>query len=504
MNLREIINGTGCVVTGDIPATDVVSVEYDSRKVTKGSVFVAVPGHKSDGHKYIETAMKAGALAVVYQTGNGIMTEQEIKELAASYGCVAVGSSDTRNAVAYLCRNFYGKPDESLYIYGVTGTKGKTTVTFMLRNIFRCAGSRSGLIGTVCNYLADKRIDTPFTTPEARENYEFMKAMKEEGLTDLIMEVSSLGLKYDRVAGMRFKVGCFTNLYEDHIADDEHPDMDDYLSSKLMLWDRCDNAVINADTVEYERVAGAAKGKCNIVTYSIDKGADVTCSDITSVKTGLVSGMSFHLKSPWYDGQFSIPLPGVFNVGNALCAIAVSGLAGIPEDAVREGLKTVFVPGRMQPVPNSLGINIIVDYAHNAAGLENVLSAINGIKKGKVITVFGCGGNRSVTRRYEMGEVSGRMSDYTVITSDNPRNEEPEDIIAYIVEGMKRTSGSYEVVVDRTEAIRRAISMAKTDDYVLIAGKGHEDYQEFKDKKRIHFDDFEVASSIVREPEAER
>ncbi|MBO4636844.1 MAG: UDP-N-acetylmuramoyl-L-alanyl-D-glutamate--2,6-diaminopimelate ligase, partial [Clostridiales bacterium] len=478
MTLKEIMRDITYEEVIPFSDAEITSVEYDSRKAGPGSVFVAVPGHKSDGHRYIESALMQGASAVVFQKTNSILTFDQAAAMAKKYGAQAACVDDSRYAVAIMSRNIAGDPGASMNLFGVTGTKGKTTVTFMLRNIFRCAGRKSGLIGTVCNYLGEERIDTPFTTPEARENYMFMRDLKDASINDLIMEVSSLGLKYDRVAGMNYKVGAFTNLYEDHIADDEHPDMDDYISCKVMLFDHCENAVINADSDAFDRVADYASGKCNIVTYSMDKDADVRCTEMKINENGLVPGMEFTVRSPWYNGIFSIPLPGIFNVSNALCAISVSGLAGIPEDAVREGLKTVFVPGRMQPVPNSLGLNIVVDYAHNAAGLENVLEAIKAVKKGDVITVFGCGGNRSVTRRYEMGEVSGKMSDYTVITSDNPRNEKPMDIIAYILEGMKKTDGRYEVIPDRTEAIRKAGSMAKKGDYVLIAGKGHEDYQE--------------------------
>ena len=317
------------------------------------------------------------------------------------------------------------------------------------------------------------------------------------------MEVSSQGLKLDRVYGIRYRCACFTNLYEDHIAPNEHPDMEDYMRCKLKIFDNCENGIINTDCEAGRQAAEYASSRCNVITYGLAEGAQVRASDLTKKRMGHVTGTEFTVTSPFYNGRVFTALPGEFNVYNALCAITCAGVLGVDFEAVKQALGEISVPGRVQPVENNLEITILVDYAHNAAALESVVRTLRDYTEGRIITVFGCGGNRSRTRRFEMGEVSGNLSDYTVITSDNPRNEAPEAIIEDIVTGISKTSGKYEIVQDRSEAICRAIEMAAPGDTVLIAGKGHEDYQIFADKT-IHFDDHEQAQLAVKKAEAKR
>lgn len=501
--LSTILHDTSYqVVCGDLKKR-ITSVEYDSRKVADGSMFVAIKGFTSDGHDFIEKAVEAGASAVAVDKNRENYPNEELQALVSGKDVTVVEIEDTRKAIALLSATFYNHPEDRLDLVGVTGTKGKTTITFMIREILKRAGHESGLIGTVCNMIGDEKRKASHTTPESHEVYELLEEMARKSFDSCVMEVSSQGLKLDRVYGLRFDVGCFTNLYEDHIGPNEHPDMEDYLNCKLRIFDSSRTAVVNNDCPVSKTVIEYASGKCPVYTYGLTPDSDCYASNIKAEKRNGITGTSFDLVSPWYEGEIFVALPGKFNVYNALCAISVAGLLKVSFDKVTGALANVFVPGRVQPVKNDLGISILVDYAHNAASLENVLLTLKEYTEGKIITVFGCGGNRSTTRRFEMGEVSGKLSDYTVITSDNPRKEEPMQIIDNIVTGMERTDGEYEVVPDRAEAISKAIASAKPGDTVLIAGKGHEDYQIFADRT-IHFDDCEVAAEAALKIREER
>jgi len=488
------------LITGDLEK-ETVSVEYDSRKAVPGSIFVCVRGFTVDGHAYAEKAAEKGASAIIVDSGREGFSDEELILLAERYGLTVVEIEDTHKHLSDLSANFYGHPEKILSVYGITGTKGKTTTAFMLREILERSGRNTGLIGTVCNIIAGEKIHSEHTTPESKDLYEMMGALVNAGSSSLVMEVSSQGLKLDRVRGIRYRTAAFTNLYEDHIGTNEHPDMEDYISCKLRIFDNCDTGILNLDCSVADRVMEYCKGKVELLTYAIDNGADFTAKNLRPERRGHVTGTVFELDSVYYKGDIFVALPGKFNVYNALCAICTAYKEGIGIDAVREALANISVPGRMQPVENDFGVNILVDYAHNAAALESVLDTLREYTEGRIITVFGCGGNRSVTRRFEMGEVSGRLSDHTIITSDNPRNEKPEDIIANIVTGISKTDGEYEVEPDRTSAIKLAVNMARAGDTVLIAGKGHEDYQEFENKRTIHFDDCQQAREAVAERE---
>jgi len=308
------------------------------------------------------------------------------------------------------------------------------------------------------------------------------------------MEVSSQGLMLDRVYGCAYRIGVFTNLYHDHIGPHEHKDMDDYLKAKLILFSRCDQAVINRDIAVYETVRAAATGP--VTTYGMGPDCDVRAEDIEQVVETDRIGTRFTLRSPFYNGSVFVGMPGRFNVYNALVAISCAGLLGVPFEAVQEGLSGITVPGRVQPVQTGSDFQLIVDYAHNAASLENLLETLREYVKGRLIVVFGNGGDRARSRRFEMGEVAGRMADLTVITSDNPRTEDPMRIIDDIITGITPTGGTYVVVPDRREAIGRSIELARPGDLIVIAGKGHENYQIFADRT-IHFDDAETAAELL-------
>ena len=491
------------LIKGD-SGTDIDSVQFDSRACKQGSLFVAIKGFNSDGHEYIRAAADKGASAVLIDsTRDKDRYPQDLILESSGTDMAILETRDTRKALGIVSGEVYGHPERSLDIAGITGTKGKTTITFMLRSILECAKIPSGLVGTVKNIAAGKDIKSEHTTPESSDLYKMMKDMVDAGDKALVMEVSSQGLKFDRVFGVRYKAAAFTNLYEDHIAPDEHPDMEDYLASKLKIFDDCEVGIINGDSSYAADASEYAQGKCDILFYGTDGNVDIKASDIRHFSEGYASGSIFELTSPWYKGEVKIGLPGKFNVSNALCAIACAGVMGVPFEAVKEGLAKAFVPGRMQPVANDLGISVIVDYAHNAAALENVLLTVREYTDKGIICVFGCGGNRSRTRRFEMGEVSGKLADITVITSDNPRKEDPLAIIEDIVTGIKPTGGTFETEPDRALAIKHAMNIAKEGDVVVIAGKGHEDYQIFADRT-IHFDDCEAAKQAAVEIKEER
>jgi UDP-N-acetylmuramoyl-L-alanyl-D-glutamate--2,6-diaminopimelate ligase len=490
------------LLAGDLKSR-ITSVEYDSRKVNESGLFVAIKGFTSDGHGFIKKALESGAACIVAEKTRDILSDDELIALAGEHNAAVVTTDDTRKAIAILSANFYEHPEDRLDLVGVTGTKGKTTVTFMLHEILKRDDHGTGLMGTVCNLVGDEKRKASHTTPESHEIYEFLEELARKNFDSCVMEVSSQGLKLDRVYGLKFDVGCFTNLYEDHIAPNEHPDMEDYLNCKLKIFDSSAIGVVNRDCDVADKVLEYATSRCRVYTYGLTSESDCYATDIKTVRKGSVTGTEFNVVSPWYEGPMFVSLAGKFNVYNALCAICVAGILKVSYPKVKAALGMVRVPGRLQAVENNLGVNILVDYAHNAASLENVLNTLREYTPGRIITVFGCGGNRSVTRRFEMGEVSGNLSDYTIITSDNPRKEEPSEIIANIVTGMEKTSGKYETEIDRTTAIYKAIDMAKEGDTVLIAGKGHEDYQIFADKT-IYFDDSVTAAEAVRETEAKR
>ena len=497
MKLEELLRNVDYdYVAGSLDKI-VEGVEFDSRKVTVNSLFVAVIGFKSDGHSYIEKAIEQGASVIVVDAQRKVYGKSELEKISADKDVTFIEAKDNRIALAQCSSSFYGLPQNKLDIFGVTGTKGKTTTTFMLYEIFKACEDKSGLIGTVCNIVDGMQEKAIHTTPESKDLYELLGRFVSSSSRRIAMEVSSQGLKLNRTYGLKYKIACFTNLYEDHIAPEEHPDMEDYLRCKLKIFDTADIAVVNGDSNEAARVLAYAGDSCkSVITYGFSNEYDCYATDVRPEQRDGTVGTCFNVVSPWYKGEIFIPIPGDFNVYNALCALCVAGVENISFDIVKTALEGVFVPGRLQSVKNNQGFSCVVDYAHNAASLESVLKALRGYTEHEIITVFGCGGQRAIQRRFEMGEVSGKYSDLTVITSDNPRGENPSDIIENIITGIEKTDGKYIVIPDRKEAISYAVQRAKKGDMILIAGKGHEDYQIFADRT-IHFDDFETATEII-------
>lgn len=497
MLLSTLFQGTEYRLISGSMRRRVSSIEENSGKVVKDSLFVAIIGFEVDGHSYIPKAIENKAGCIVVDSDRKSFPDDELISLYGDSDITIIEVKSTRRALAILCAAFFNHPEDRMDLVGVTGTKGKTTTTYMIHNILELDDNASGLIGTVGKCFGKEERETKNTTPDAHELFADLEEMALKQFDSCVMEVSSQGLKLDRVYGIRFDIGCFTNFYEDHISANEHPDMRDYLESKLVLFDNTKTAVINADCAVAKQVINYASSRCPVYTYGLTEDSDCYAKNIRHEVRNGVSGSLFNLVCPWYEGEVFLSLPGKFNVYNALCAICTAGLLKVDFETVLKGLATAKVPGRVQPVENKLGLSILIDYAHNAASLESVLKSLSEYTKGDIISVFGCGGNRSYTRRREMGVVSGNFANYTIITSDNPRDEEPMSIIAMIEEGIMSTGGKYEVVEDRAQAIQKAISMAKPGDTVVIAGKGHENYQEFEHKRRIFFSDSKVASDVV-------
>ena len=398
---------------------------------------------------------------------------------------------DTRLAEAICAANFYEHPEEKLKMVGVTGTKGKTTTTFMIKEILEKQGSKVGLIGTVATYINGKKYeDSDRTTPDSIHLFEILRKMVDAETEIAVMEVSSQSLKLNRVYGIHFNVGVFTNLSEDHISLKEHPDMEDYFESKLKLFDMCDIAYVNADDLYGQRVIREAK--CEIKTYGIDNEANNIAKDITITN----SYADFKEKLYGKNERIKVGIPGRFSIYNALAAICVAVKFNATVDNIKEALTDIKVPGRSELIPNKKGLTIMIDYAHSPKSLESILQAVAAYTRGRVISVFGCGGDRDSAKRPMMGEISGRVADYTIITSDNPRTENPEEIVKEIELGIKNTKGKYECIVDRTEAIKKAIAMANKNDIIVLAGKGHEPYQEINHKK-YPFDERIIVNEII-------
>ncbi len=488
MELAKLLQGIdNCKAKGDT-TIDIKQITSDSRKVKPGSLFIAIKGYDFDGHDYIETAVEAGAVAVMMDIS------ADLKKVTLKKGVVAIICDDTRKALAKVSCNFYGDPSRFFKLIGITGTKGKTTTTYMIKSILEKAGHKVGLIGTVANYIGDECLGySSRTTPESIELQELFYRMAKAKCDYVVMEVSSQSLKLHRVDGCHFDYGIFTNLYKDHISLKEHASMDEYFESKLKLFSMCPVGYVNADDFKCNKIIKESPN-CQIKTYSVDNKSDLIAKDITITNVSV----DFKVKLGQRNERIRVNIPGRYSVYNALAAISVTSSIGVDAETIKEGLNDVLVPGRNELVPNKKELAIMIDYAHTAESLQNILQAAKTYTPGKVICVFGCGGDRDKEKRPVMGEVSGRLADYTFVTTDNPRTEDPLDIISQIEEGISKTKGKYEVVPDRKEAIRKAIEMMNKRDIVIIAGKGHEMYQEINGEKHP-FDERQIVKEILGE-----
>ncbi len=488
MNLKELLIGlTGLKARGNLDV-DITGVECNSEKVKKGELFVAIKGFKEDGHRFINNAIENGATAILIEEGC------DLKSFKVKEDTVVIMAENTREALAIVACNFYKNPSKNFKLIGITGTKGKTTTTFMIKEMLEKAGKKVGLIGTISTYINGKKIkDSDRTTPESLELQQIFSKMVDEKVEIVVMEVSSQSLKLHRVDGCNFDIVVFTNFSEDHISKIEHLDMKEYLNSKLRLFEMCKTGIVNADDVQGAKIPKLFP-ESSITTFGIDNFANVMARDITVTNTYA----DFKVKLTDRNERVKVGIPGRFSVYNSLAAICVAKNFNIAPEIIKESLLEVRVPGRSEMVDNKFEIPIMIDYAHSPESLENILQATKSYTRGKVISVFGCGGDRDTGKRPIMGEISGRIADFTIITSDNPRTEDPKNIIEQIEKGMKKTKGKYIVIVDRKEAIKEAIKMASKIDTIVIAGKGHELYQEINGEK-IPFDEREIIKEITKE-----
>lgn len=463
---------------------DITTLTNDSRKVEKGSVFVCISGAVRDAHDFIPDVIAKGAAAIVIE-----------KDVESVEGVTYIKVDDSRKALAYMSAAYFGYPAEKLKTIGITGTKGKTTTTYMVKSILETAGIKTGLIGTIESIVGDEKIPAVNTTPESYRVQELFAQMVDAGLDAVVMEVSSQALMQHRVDGFTFDIGVFTNLEPDHIGENEHKDFADYMHCKSLLFQQCKLGIFNGDS---EHIEGILAGHtCQVIKYGYDAGNDIVASNVELLNEGGALGVKYHV-SGLYDMDVECNVPGSFSVYNSLTAVAICKQFEVEESKIKAALMNVHVKGRIELVPVSKKFTVMIDYAHNAMALESLLTTLKAYEPGRLVCLFGCGGNRAKSRRYEMGEVSSRLADLTIVTSDNPRNEEPMDIINDILIGVAKADGEYVTIPDRKEAIAYSLLNAKEGDIVVLAGKGHEDYQEIKGVKH-HMDERELIAQVIAE-----
>lgn len=452
--------------------TEVTSVIYDTRQeIIPGACFVCISGTVFDGHNYAKEAAQKGANVIVAE--RYVELPQEV---------TLIVTNDNRKALARISAAWFGYPAEQLRMIGVTGTKGKTTTACMIRSILLEAGIKTDLIGTIEITVNGVATPASHTTPESYVLQEYLRKMADAGTECVVMEVSSQGLKLSRVEGIHFDIGVFTNLEPDHIAPGEHPDFADYLYCKSLLFRRCMVGIANVEDEHFEEIF--CNATCEIKTFGLTEEADYSAKKVDLYNAGGVVGVQFEMNRP-DAGSFpvTVDIPGKFNVYNALAAATVCLQLDVPVEVIQESLKKVAVRGRVELVPVSEKFAVMLDYAHNGMSLRSLLTTLREYQPKRLVCVFGCGGNRAKDRRFEMGEIASEYADLTIVTSDNPRFEEPEAIIEDILTGVQRKNGRYETIVDRKEAIRHVLDIAEEGDLIVVAGKGHEDYQEIRGVK---------------------
>ena len=466
---------------GDIVNTEITGLCIDSRKVGPGALFFCTPGLRMDAHDFAPQAIEKGAAALVVQRRLDVSVPQVIVE-------------DVRVATSYIAAAFYGHPADHMMMLGITGTKGKTTTSFLVKSILDEAGYKTGLIGTVCSMIGDETIPSRLTTPDPVETQQLLRRMLDAGVQCVVMEVSAHATAMHRLAGVKFRVAAFSNFSQDHL--DFFRDMDEYFEAKMKLFtpEMCDQIVYNVDD---ERVSAAfQKLGREALRIGIREPSDIYANDIEVGERGCSFLMTWHKQ---FRTSITLRLAGIFNVYNALLAAGICVCAGVSPEAIRQGLENVrAVPGRIELLDTGTPYRVILDYAHSPDALENILKAVRETTRGKLIALFGCGGARDHTKRPIMGEIAGELADFCILTSDNPRNEDPMDILNAIEEGIKPTGCEYTVIENRREAIRYALANAQKDDVVVLAGKGHETYQEIQGVKHP-FDEKIIVAELLRE-----
>lgn len=480
MKLIELLENNAISPIGDI---EITSVTDDTRKVKEGSLFVCVKGGSFDGHSAAEEMLKKGAAAVVCERDLGLGEKQIIVE-------------NSRVIYGNLCAAWFGHPERKMTLIGVTGTNGKTTITNVIKHILMSAGHKTGLIGTIQNEIGDRILHTENTTPLTFEFMSVLAEMAAEGCEYVVMEVSSFALVQNRIGPAHFNVAVFTNLTQDHL--DYHKDMESYYQAKKMLFDICDKAIINIDDEYGRRLFDEVN--CEKLSFSIENQADF-CADIIKMNS---AGSGFAIKSKSFNGAdyklfINTRIPGKFNVSNITSACAVCTELQISDDKISDAVYNYNgVKGRCEVIPTGRDFTVICDYAHTPDAVENILRSVKEYTEGRLICLFGCGGNRDAAKRPKMAAAAAKYADRLIVTSDNPRNENPDDIIADILTGLENTQIPYDVVSDRREAIYHGLKIAEKGDIIVLAGKGHEDYQILAGMKHIHFDEREVVADGLK------
>lgn len=489
MKLADLISTLEYNVLQGTVDTEVIEIENDSRKVQGGYLFFCISGSVRDGHEFAAEVTEKGASVLIVE-----------KPVQVPQSVTVIQVPSTRYAMGIISSRFYGEPSKKLTVIGITGTKGKTTTAYMIQSMLEKTGHKTGLVGTIEVITGGRTVTAAQTTPESLALQRYLKEMLDNGLDSVVMEVSSQALMLDRIAGVDFDYGIFTNLSEDHIGPNEHASFEEYRMWKSKLFQLCKVGIFNADDANYQEIL---KGHtCQVISYGVHDTADYQAKDWELYHEEGHLGIRYQLLGR-SSGEMKVNIPGKFSIYNSLAAIAIANELGIPEETIRQVLQTIRVRGRVELIPISDKFTILIDYAHNAVSLESILETLKEYHPNRLISVFGCGGNRSKVRRYEMGEVSGRIADFTIITSDNPRFEEPQDIMQDIVAGISKTDGKYVEIIERKEAFRYAIMQAQPGDIIVLAGKGHEDYQEIKGVK-YHMDERELIREVLEEEDVSK
>lgn len=482
MKLEKILNNIDYKLIKGSLDTEVSGLYYDSRKVTNDSAFICLSGTQVDGHDYIKSAIEKGATTIIIE-----------KDVEVPEDVTVVKLPNTRKNLSLLAINYFDNPASKLTMIGITGTKGKTTTSWMIKNILEEDGHKTGVIGTMGVFIGNTHYDTVNTTPESYDIQKYLKEMVDDKVEYAIMEVSSQALKVGRVEGLSFDYGVFTNLTKDHIGDGEHENMEDYIYSKSLLFQKCKHGILNIDDTHYEDMI--KNSTCDIHTFGKNKEANLLIDNIKLLRKEHFIGLELNTKGIIED-TFLVNTPGEFSAYNASSAILTTYLIGCKVENIKKALSKVAVKGRVEIVPVSSKYSVIIDYAHNGVSMQSILETMRAYNPKRIVSLFGCGGNRSKERRYDMGEISGRLADFTIVTEDNSRYEDINDIMNDIEIGLKKTSGKYIKIPSRNDAIKYAIDHAKEGDIILLLGKGHETYREINGV-REHLDEREIIKDIL-------
>lgn len=478
MRLKELLKGIDYIRIEGVQDIGIEDLYYDSREVTPNSLFFCIKGLTVDGHDFAPQAVAKGAKVLVLE-----------RDVDVDGDITKVFVPNSKTAMAYMAKNFYRNPTKDINFIGVTGTNGKTTVTYLVKSILEKAGQKVGLIGTISNMIGDRKMPSKFTTPESLELQKLLREMADENVDSVVMEVSSHSLALGRVEGCEYDIGVFTNLSQDHL--DFHANMEEYRDAKAKLFTQSKLAIINEDDKNGRWIKKRVPTK--VFTYGIYKDADIYARELEITDRGV----AFHLHTPSGSIPINLAIPGIFSIYNGLAAASICYNLGISLEIIAQGLQEVKgVDGRFELLDTGTDYSVILDYAHTPDGLENILTTAKEFAKGRIITLFGCGGDRDHSKRPIMGEIAGKYSDLCIITSDNPRSEDPMDIIKDIVPGIEKTGCDYTIIENRREAIEYALAQAQKDDIVILAGKGHETYQILKDKT-IPFDEKQIVAEIL-------